>query len=222
LVGIVALQRKTGGCKGSLSHQLCCRAWVLQERALATRTIHFSKQLFPNASRNPTRIFLSSPSLVALTVRPLRPKYPPSGVLLSARLPSASRVTLNQNVQKVRSLLSGATPCALTPPATFLTSRTSSSPSPVWRHAPTWPSTATTLSGFWRRISRLSYCGTPYHVRLGAMRRNKLDTKMSVWNPIQRLLLFLLATQEFCISSLASRLIIAVSEFPDSLVKSSA
>jgi len=177
---------------------------------------------FPNARRNPTTIFLSSPSLVALTVRLLRPKHPPSGVLLSACLPSASRVTLSKMFRKFVSLLSGATSYALTPPATFLTSRTSSSTSPVWRHASTWPSTATTLSRFWRRISRLRYCGTSYHVRLGAMRRNKLGPKMSVWNPMQRLLLFLLATQQFCISSLTSHLTIAVSEFPDSLVESSA
>ena len=68
----------------------------------------------------------------------------------------------------------------------------------------------------------LQHCGTPYCVRLGATRRDKLNTKMNIWNPIQRLLLFLHATQQFCISSLASRLAITVSECPDSPVKSSA
>jgi hypothetical protein len=144
-----------------------------------------------------------------------------SGALLSARLPSASRVTPTKVSREIASLLSGATSCTLTPPATFLTSRTSSSPSLVWCHASTWPSTATTLPGFWKRTSCLSYCATPYCVRLGAMRRDELDTKMSVWNPIQRLLLFLPAIQQFCISYLASHLIIAVSECPDSPVKSS-
>jgi len=62
----------------------------------------------------------------------------------------------------------------------------------------------------------------PDHVSLCAMRWDELNAKMNVWNPMRRLLLFIPAIQQFCISTLASHLIIAVSECPDSPVKSSA